>query len=360
MDAGLDRTKKDLHLMLGMPTIAPMASSRRYQGRTAGWLGFAAVAMALAACGSAVSSSSPIDPPNSQPETTTPTSAAAAVVPSAPPSTSVATSISDVADEPQRIMPLDGDLAEVVFALGQGGDVVATDISATYPPEADALPDIGYQRALAAEPIAAFEPTLALATDIAGPPEVLDELERLGIDVVMIPTESSPQGPGNKIRAVAAALDISDAGERLAADVDAAIDAAIARARAAPNAPRIGVLYLRGENVQLLFGTGTDTHWMIEAVGGIDIADELGVDDTAPINAEALVVAAPEVLIVPERGLESVGGIDGLLALPGIAATPAGEQRRVLVYDDQLLLGNGPRTAELLEQLITDLYEGAI
>ncbi len=322
--------------MLGQPNVTRMRIERMQLARTIRWSVLAAAgAVALPACGSAASSTSPSAP------STSPTSAT-------------------VVDDPHRIIPFDGDLAEVVFALGQGGQVVATDISATYPPEADALPEIGYQRALAAESIAAFEPTLALATDIAGPPEVLDELERLGTDVVMIPTESSPQGPGNKIRAVAAALDISDVGEQLAADVDAAIDAAIERARNAPSAPRIGVLYLRGENVQLLFGTGTGVHWMIEAVGGVDIADELGVADTAPINAEALVVAAPDVLIVTERGLESVGGIDGLLKISGIAATPAGEQRRVLVYDDQLLLGNGPRTAELLQQLITDLYRGAI
>jgi hypothetical protein len=68
----------------------------------------------------------------------------------------------------ERIMPLDGDLAEVVFALGLGDRVVATDLSATFPPEADALPEIGYQRSLSAEPIAAFEPTVLLATDLAG------------------------------------------------------------------------------------------------------------------------------------------------------------------------------------------------
>lgn len=262
------------------------------------------------------------------------------------------------ADAPARILPLDGDLAEVVFALGLGDEVVATDISATYPPAADALPEIGYQRALAAEPIVAFEPSIVLATDIAGPPEVLDQLERLGVAVQMIPTESSPNGPGDKIRAVAEALGVPERGADLAAEVDADIAAAIERAGSVATSPRVGVLYLRGNNVQLLFGEGTDVHWIIDAVGGIDIADELGVVDTAPINAEALVAAAPDVLVVPERGLESVGGIDGLLELPGVAGTPAGRDGRVLTYDDQLLLGNGPRTGELLEQLITDLHGG--
>ncbi|MEM8926463.1 MAG: ABC transporter substrate-binding protein, partial [Actinomycetota bacterium] len=83
-------------------------------------------------------------------------------------------------DSIERIIPLDGTVAEVVFALGLGDNVVATDLSATYPDAADALPEIGYQRALSAEPIAAFEPTVLLATEIAGPPEVLDDLRRLG------------------------------------------------------------------------------------------------------------------------------------------------------------------------------------
>jgi iron complex transport system substrate-binding protein len=310
------------------------------------------VAVSVAACGAAEAQSGDETTTVPRPVSTAVTSAVASTEPPAPEG--------EERDAERRILPLDGDLAEVVFALGLGDDVVATDISATHPPAADALPEIGYQRALAPEPIIEFEPTILLATDIAGPPETLDQLERLGFPVVMIPTEGTPSGPGEKIRAVAQALDVVDRGEQLAADVDAEIAAAIERADDAPNAPRVGVLYLRGNNVQLLFGEGTDVHWIVEAVGATDISDDLGIVDTAPINSEALVAAAPDVLIVPERGLQSVGGVDGLLALPGVAGTPAGRDRRVLAYDDQLLLGNGPRTGELLDQLITDLYGGDI
>lgn len=256
----------------------------------------------------------------------------------------------------QRIVPVDGDLAEIVFALGFGDQVVATDISATYPANADELPEVGYQRALAPEPILGFEPTLVLATDLARPIETLDALERLDVDTVVIERESSPRGPGNKIRAVATAIGADAAGVELAAEVDAQIAAATARALLATSSPRVGVVYLRGDSVQLLFGEGSGVDWLIDAAGGIDVADELGVVDNAPISAEALLTAAPDVLIVPQRGLDSVGGLDGLLEIPGIAATPAGQERRILVYDDQLLLGNGPRTGIFLDQLITDLH----
>ncbi|MFK8025515.1 MAG: hemin ABC transporter substrate-binding protein [Ilumatobacter sp.] len=255
-----------------------------------------------------------------------------------------------------RIVPVDGDLAEIVFALGLGGFVVASDLSATYPPAADALPQIGYQRALAPEPILAHEPSIVLATDIAGPTETLEDLERLGVEVAMIDVPSSAAGPGEKIRAVAEALDVAEVGAELAAVVDAQIADAASRVVGASQTPRVAALYVRGQNVQLLLGEGSGIDWLIDAAGGIDIADELGVVENAPINAEALVLAAPDVVILPQGGLDSVGGLDGLLGVAGIAETPAGQQLRIFAYDDQYMLGNGPRTGAFLDDLITDLH----
>ena len=254
-----------------------------------------------------------------------------------------------------RIIPLDGTVAEVVFALGMGDNVVATDLSATYPPEADALPEIGYQRALSAETVASFAPTLLLATDIAGPPEALDDMRRLGYPLVIVPNEATPTGAGQKIRAVAAALGVPKRG----ADMASALDAAIAEATVPPDQngkrPRVVALYVRGTVAQLVLGESANTRWLINAAGGVDVSESMGIDDSAPISAEAILAAAPDVLLVPTAGLESVGGIDGLLEIGGLGRTPAGQNRQVLAYDDQLLLGNGPRTAQMLAQLRSDL-----
>ena len=72
-----------------------------------------------------------------------------------------------------------------------------------------------------------------------------------------------------------------------------------------------------------------------------------------PLSGEAMIAAAPDVLVVPERALEPLGGWDGVAALPGVAETPAGQQRRFVAVDDVLLLGFGPR----LGQAITELAE---
>ena len=249
-------------------------------------------------------------------------------------------------------------LAEVVFALGLGDRVVATDLSATFPAEADALPEIGYQRALVSETVLTFEPTVVLATTLAGPPGAIDELRAVGVPVVVIEQAHDLDAPAAKVRAVAAALGVPGRGEALARQIEADLDATIGstRAIAESSRPRVAFLYLRGENVQQLAGVGSGIDAIIEAAGGIDVGTELGVDEFQPLTAEALIEAAPDIVLVTTTGLESVGGIDGLVALPAISATPAGEHRRVVAYEDQLLLGLGPRTPEVLAALVADLH----
>lgn len=256
----------------------------------------------------------------------------------------------------ERIVPLDGDLAEVVFALGLGERVVATDLSATYPPEADALPEIGYQRSLVPEPIAAMEPTVLLASDLAGPAETLDALRGLGFPLVVIDRDPTIDGPATKVRRVAAALGVADAGEALAAEVESEIDRALALVPDTGPAPRIMAMYLRGGGLQLVFGEGSGMDSLIRAIGGVDVGTELGISDNGPLTEESLAVAAPDVILVSDSGLASVDGIDGLLGTSGLARTPAGEHRRVLAYDDQLLFGLGPRTGELITRLVADVY----
>lgn len=283
-----------------------------------------------------------------------------AVTPGLPTTVVDATGATVTIESAERIVPVDGDLAEIVYALGFGDHVVATDLSATYPPEVDDVPDIGYQRALNPEPIAAVEPTLVLATDLAQPAETLDRLRDLAIPVVVIDRLPTLEGPAHKIRRVAEALGVPERGEKLAGTVTTEIAAAVATATAmaadTAAVPRVAALYLRGERVQLVLGKGSGIDVIFDAIGVVDVADELGIVDNRQITAEALLAAAPDVLVVTTSGLESVGGVEGLLQIPGIAQTPAGEHGNIAAYEDQYLLGGGPRTGRLMTELVADLF----
>ena len=119
---------------------------------------------------------------------------------------------------------------------------------------------------------------------------------------------------------------------------------------------RVAFLYSRGPQQIFLFGSGTVSQALIEGANAIDTIADSGVAAAVPLTPEALVAAAPDVIIVPASGVRALGGLEAIAALPGVAETPAGRNGAFLVYDDGLFLNFGPRTGQALTLLILDLY----
>jgi iron complex transport system substrate-binding protein len=255
-----------------------------------------------------------------------------------------------------RIVPLNGDLTEVVFALGLGKNVVGDDYTATYPPEAQKLPKIGLQTMLSAEGILSLKPTVVIGNDTAGPPAVLDQIRSAGIPLVIIKYPSTLDGVGPKIRLVAQALGVPDRGEQLAQHTQQEIAAAQALAKKATSRPRVVFLYLRGTQVQDIGGKDFGSNGLIVAANAVDAGAEAGIVGLQPLTAEALVAAKPDIILTLDGALQSVGGVDGLLKLPGVAETPAGQNKRIVHFDDQYLLGLGPRAGQALMDLVKALH----
>jgi len=255
-----------------------------------------------------------------------------------------------------RIIPLNGNVAETLFALGLGDNVVAVDTSALYPARALELPKIGYQRELSAEGILSFEPTLVIGTENAGPPEVLQQVRDAGVTVVILAAETTTDGVIEEIRQIGAAVGLPEGGVALADQVSARFAEAQELISGVETQPRVAFLYIRGEGTQLIAGSNSQADTVITAAGGINVGAEIGIDGYQPITPEALVEAAPDVLLVMQAGLASVGGVDGLLAIPGIAQTPAGASRTILAFEDLYLLGFGPRIGDAVYDLTLALH----
>jgi iron complex transport system substrate-binding protein len=175
------------------------------------------------------------------------------------------------------------------------------------------------------------------------------------VRVVRVPAVVDLDGARARVRQLAALVGAKSRGEALIA----ASDAALAAIPTLASRPKVAFVYARGAGTLLLAGRGTSVEALVVASGGTLAAPWEGF---RPITAEAVVAAAPEVLLLTTRGLDSVGGIDGLLAIPGVAATPAGRARRVVAIDDLLLLTLGPRTPEaarLLHRALADVPAGS-
>lgn len=255
-----------------------------------------------------------------------------------------------------RIVPLSGDIAEIVWTLGLGANIVGADVSAVYPAQLTKLPKIGFERALSAEGILSLNPTLVIGKEQAGPPQVLDQIRAAGVPVVIVNEPPTIEAPIAKIRSVAAALGLKDEGEALAAKTQADINGALALAAKATSKPTVMFLYVRAGGVQLIGGAGSVADAMIAAAGGIDAGTAAGIKGFMPVTAEAVVAGKPDYIIVPQSGVDSIGGMDALMRVPGVAQTPAAKNGHILAIDDLLLLSMTPRTGQALHDLILAIH----
>ena len=259
-----------------------------------------------------------------------------------------------------RAVVLFGDLTETVFALDAGHIVVGRDATSIYPPEAELLPNLGFDQELSAEGVLSLEPTIVIGSPSAGPPEVLEQIRSAGVEVLIIPDLYTFEAPAMKIRAIGAALGLEQRAEELVADVEARIDAVFRevaeRYAETQRRPSVLFLYVRRNAPQLVAGEDSPAASMIEAAGGTDAGTQAGIYGFAPLTPEAIVAADPEALLVMQRAIDSIGGIDGLLEVPGVAQTRAGRARRVIAMDDLYLLGFGPRLPEALRDLADEIH----
>lgn len=264
-----------------------------------------------------------------------------------------------------RIVAFDlaGSIAATVWALGLGDNLVARDISTSFP-GAEELPLITSEgHAVNAEAVMAQRPTVILTDGSMGPRDVVEQLADTGVPVIFVSNEPSFDGAAELAREVGAALGLPETGEALAQRTTAEVEQAVTEARAlAPAAEplRMVFLYIRGNSgIYYLFGEDSGASELIRAVGGTDVAGELGWTEMQPLTDEAMVAAAPDLILVMTHGLESAGGVDGLLAdKPAIALTPAGERRRLVDMADADILSFGPRSAGVVTALARAIYLG--
>ncbi|MFI6461760.1 hemin ABC transporter substrate-binding protein [Streptomyces sp. NPDC050528] len=259
----------------------------------------------------------------------------------------------------RRIVPLSGSLSEIVFTLGLGDRVVARDITATFQ-QAAKLPLVTRNHDVSAESVLSLKPDLVLAETTTGPSEAMGQIRAAGIPVLVVDPAKGLSDVGPRIQAVADALGVPAAGKELtkrSEDRIAAVRKGIPRHK---EKPRVAFLYLRGSaSVYLIGGKGSGATSLLEAAGAVDAGAESGLEkDFTAITTEALAQAAPDAILVMTKGLESVGGIDGLVKIPGVAQTPAGMNRRVVSIEDGVLLNYGPRTDQVLKSLVDQLYGG--
>lgn len=249
-----------------------------------------------------------------------------------------------------------GTLAQTVFSLGLGDNVVGRSTSIF--PAGEHLANVtpgGHS--LNTEAILALNPTVVLTDTSIGPLAVQQQLRDTGVPVVFVDPERSLDTVASGIESVAAALGVPEAGEALVQRTNEEIAAAQAAVPEDHPDFTVAFLYLRGSAIKMLGGPGSGADALIESLGGRDAGTVAGLESQfMPITSEAMIASAPDTILIMTHSLESVGGPEGLAALPGVAQTPAGKNGSIVDMEDSVLLSFGPETGEVLSALVEAFY----
>lgn len=254
-----------------------------------------------------------------------------------------------------RLVSIGGSLTEIFYELGAEDALVARDQTALYPEAALSLPDVGYMRALAPEGVLSVNPTGLLVIEGSGPPEALEVLAHAGVEYQTVPEGYSAEGVLTKVRAVGQALGLDEQAEALAQKLEA--DFAALKARTDSIAAPKKVLFIlsnQGGQIQAS-GTGTAANGIIALAGAENAITEY--EGYRPLSEEAITAAAPDAILLMDRGGDHGATETDLLEHPAIALTPAGQNKAIYRMDGAYLLGFGPRTAAAASEL-ADLLEG--
>lgn len=258
----------------------------------------------------------------------------------------------------ERIVSLNGSTTEILFALGVGERVVGCDASSTYPNGVkEKLPSVGYQYGLNAEGILSLKPTLVIGRDDVKPPQVVKQLRMAGTTVLLLKEPRNFKSARERILTIGIAVNSEKKAEELVKTLDQDIKKLEKKLAIRKEKPKLKALfmYLRGTQTTLVLGKETSADAMFRIV---DVDNAAGdIKGNKPMTAESVIAAQPDVYVLFTTGLESVGGVDGLLKIPGLAHTPAGKNRRVIAMSGQYLSGFGPRCGKAALDLYTGIYE---
>lgn len=246
-----------------------------------------------------------------------------------------------------KIVSLSGSLSETLAGLGLEKQVVGTDITSNYPEAMKAKTKVGHNKNINAEGVIALSPTLIIGIKKEMTPALTAQFKAAGVKLLLIDQDYSVEGTKKMIHTLADTLGLSPKGDSIVKVVEAEL--AQVKPAAADKKPKVLFIYARGTGTMMVGGTGTQVEQAITLAGGQNAITEFA--DYKPLTAEALVKANPDVILLFDSGLQSLGGAAGLTKVLGVKETNAGKHNKIITMDGELLSSFGPRLGIAVKEL---------
>ena len=260
------------------------------------------------------------------------------------------------AQDSSRITVAGGSITEILYSLGAESQIIAVDMTSNFPPRAKTHPSIGYVRHLSAEGILSLSPTLIIGEDDMGPPTVLDQIGATGVEIAIVKEQHSSLGVIEKINCVAKIIGKTHIANRF---IQQQLEPAIRQLEQHINKKSTAkkVLFVLGlqSGSPIVAGTETSAHGLINMIGATNSMSSF--TGWKPASTEAIIAAAPDVILISQRGVEAFGGLDAVVKHPALLFTPAVQHNRVIAMDGMAMLGFGPRVVDTALSLAKSIYK---
>jgi len=237
---------------------------------------------------------------------------------------------------------------EVLYALGAGAQVVGDTTFCDYPEAARALPKVGDFATIDVEKVLALEPDLVVAT-WSPQKRWVAALESRGLKVLVIYPRGL-EGVAASLQLVGRATGHEAEAAKLVADMKQRLAVVDKEVAAVSEAARPRVFVLITTNPLFTVGPGSSLDEVVRRAGGRNIFADLK-SPYADVAAEAVVARDPDLILVAEA-VKPGEGLKLAAAVPGLGATRAVKQARVVdTIDPALLVHPNHRLVDGIEAL---------
>ncbi len=255
-----------------------------------------------------------------------------------------------------RVVSLNLNMTETIFALGAGEMLVGRDSLSVYPPAARKVKDLGTYGQLNLEAILSTRPTHVFGTSMVSEEKILQPLAHTGVQTEYIPFANNLDECYGMIRKIAATLGVEPRGEKLVGKIktDLAPIRAKVKALDIETPPQVLCLFFHGTRSGMIFGKGSSHDGLLHLVGAEAAFDIAG---PKPMTPEAIFGTKADAILMNREEWDMIGGEEGLLNVPGVSQIPAGKTRKFIVLPRRLVIAFGPEIAAAAAEVYKGLYE---
>jgi len=252
-----------------------------------------------------------------------------------------------IAEAPQRIASLSPAATEVLYAVGAGPQIVATDLYSDYPAEAGNTTKLdAFQPNL--EAIAGVEADLIIIA--SNQDDIVEALDRLGETVLFLEVPGTIDGVGEQVRLLARASGHVEEGGRLVQEMKDHMRAVTDKLADVEEGPRV---YHELDNTFFTVAPNSFVGDFYSLLKARNIAE--GAPTAYPqLSQEEILDRDPEVIILADA--DAGESPQTVRARPGWGVISAVKNDRIYVIDPDIVSRPGPRVADALEQLARVLY----